>query len=559
VPLLTGGSSESKNFTSAYQRGNDIIIYLFPTHICADSLFDKIIHGQIKNRGQMKKNTIFLLTFIRVLTGWFFLYEGFIKLLDPSWTARYYLMGSRWIFAGLFHQMADSPAIMSVIDFANTWGLILIGMSLLTGLLVRWSSLAGFVLLMFYFVAYPPIPGYTFGALMEGSYLWINKTFLMALVLLVFGFLPNGKLFGLDRMIRRWRDEKAYAPVPKVKDEGFAVQRRELLRDLISLPFIGAFAYAFYRKRKWDSFEEKFLTGQQPDARTGATLLSFNTSQLDELQGQMHRGRIGDLELSRLIMGGNLIGGWAHARDLIYVSQLVKNYHTDERVMITLQLAEKCGVNSIITNPSLGRIMNKYWRETGGQMKFISDCGHRDGFISGIRQSEEAGAISMYCQGGIADQLYIDGRLDEIAEGLELIRSYGKQAGIGAHRIETIQGCVEQGIKPDYWVKTFHNLNYWSAAVDKEQLSTVDKGYKDNIYCFKPQETIDFMNKLDEPWIAFKVLAAGAIKPVEGFKAAFDAGADFICVGMYDFQIVEDCNIALETLANTNRIRTWKA
>lgn len=39
---------------------------------------------------------------------------------------------------------------------------------------------------------------------------------------------------------------------------------------------------------------------------------------------------------------------------------------------------------------------------------------------------------------------------------------------------------------------------------------------------------------------------------------AFDNGADFICVGMYDFQIVEDVNIALDTLANVNRIRPWR-
>jgi hypothetical protein len=67
------------------------------------------------------------------------------------------------------------------------------------------------------------------------------------------------------------------------------------------------------------------------------------------------------------------------------------------------------------------------------------------------------------------------------------------------------------------------------------------------------------MSNLDEPWIAFKTLAAGAIRPEQGFKYAFDGGADFICVGMYDFQIVEDVNIALDVLANVNRTRDWKA
>ena len=505
----------------------------------------------------MKKFSVYLVTILRILTGWYFLYEGFVKLMDPGWSARAYLTGSRWVFSGFFHQMAESPVILGVVDFLNVWGLILIGLSLIAGLLVRWSSIAGFILLLFYFVAYPPIPGYTFGAVTEGSYLWVNRTLIQSIMLLVFAFLPPWQFFGIDRLIRRWREEKAHAPIPGVKEEGTSLQRRELLRDLIGIPFLGAFAYALYRKKRWDSFEEKYLAGD-PDARTGATILSFTVAQLDELEGQIPKGKIGNMELSRLIMGGNLIGGWAHARDLIYVSQLVKSYHTDDRVMMTLQLAEKCGINSIITNPALARIINKYWRETGGRMKFISDCGYRNDFLEGIRRSEEAGAASMYCQGGIADQLVVDGNLDEIAKGIDLIRSYGKPAGIGAHLIGTIKACVDHGIKPDYWVKTFHYDNYWSAQVDTERRSTVDKEYKDNIYCFRPQETIDFMNSLEEPWIAFKVLAAGAIRPKEGFQAAFDAGADFICVGMYDFQIVEDCNIANNVLDNVNRSRPWR-
>jgi NAD(P)H-dependent flavin oxidoreductase YrpB (nitropropane dioxygenase family) len=56
------------------------------------------------------------------------------------------------------------------------------------------------------------------------------------------------------------------------------------------------------------------------------------------------------------------------------------------------------------------------------------------------------------------------------------------------------------------------------------------------------------MNQLKQPWIAFKVLAAGAIKPQEGMQFAFENGADFVCMGMYDFQIVEDCNIATDLL-----------
>ena len=60
--------------------------------------------------------------------------------------------------------------------------------------------------------------------------------------------------------------------------------------------------------------------------------------------------------------------------------------------------------------------------------------------------------------------------------------------------------------------------------------------------------------------IGFKILTGGAIDPKDGFKWAFQNGADFICVGMFDFQVVEDVNICIDTLAGLqNRKREWIA
>ena len=56
------------------------------------------------------------------------------------------------------------------------------------------------------------------------------------------------------------------------------------------------------------------------------------------------------------------------------------------------------------------------------------------------------------------------------------------------------------------------------------------------------------MRERHEPWIAFKVMAAGAIHPKDAFSYAWESGADFVCAGMYDFQMVEDVNIAVAAL-----------
>jgi hypothetical protein len=77
-----------------------------------------------------------------------------------------------------------------------------------------------------------------------------------------------------------------------------------------------------------------------------------------------------------------------------------------------------------------------------------------------------------------------------------------------------------------------------------------------------PEITIEFMKTVEKPWIAYKVLAAGAIHPREGFRYAFENGADFICAGMLDFQIEEDVQITKDIIAELNktgRERPWMA
>jgi hypothetical protein len=114
-----------------------------------------------------------------------------------------------------------------------------------------------------------------------------------------------------------------------------------------------------------------------------------------------------------------------------------------------------------------------------------------------------------------------------------------------------VKVCVSAGVRPDFWMKTLHTTDYWSATPTREQ---------NNIWCTDPEETIAYMRDLEEPWIAFKVLAAGALEPEKAFRFAFENGADFICVGMYDFQIVDDVNIALDVLeSKPARERPWRA
>jgi hypothetical protein len=60
---------------------------------------------------------------------------------------------------------------------------------------------------------------------------------------------------------------------------------------------------------------------------------------------------------------------------------------------------------------------------------------------------------------------------------------------------------------------------------------TGDTGTYDNSWCRSADEVIDFMKTVTKPWVAFKVMAAGAIPPRKAFPHAFNSGADFVLAG----------------------------
>ena len=131
----------------------------------------------------------FFLFLRRVTVGWMFFYAGITKVLNPQWSAEGYLKGAK-AFTWFFQIILD-PNILPIINFINKWGLTFLGISLILGLFVRFSSLLGVLLMALYYIALGfPYPN-------PHSYI-VDEHIIYISILFFFAAIKAGRVFGLD-------------------------------------------------------------------------------------------------------------------------------------------------------------------------------------------------------------------------------------------------------------------------------------------------------------------------------------------------------------------------
>lgn len=239
-------------------------------------------------------------------------------------------------------------------------------------------------------------------------------------------------------------------------------------------------------------------------------------------------GKIGKYEVSRLICGGNPFRSFAHSGEFKYVSRLFAQYFTDDKVVETLSLCADNDINTFLgrTDDHVARFLDKYEQSRGERIQWIAQTApEREPIEVNIKFAAEREAIGCFTHGRTSDELAAAGNLAKIGECMSMIRENGMIAGVGSHKPEVIRAVHEAGIDVDFFFLTINNVGY---------------------QCENPGLAGEIMRSIDKPFIGFKVLGAGRTVPQEGFRFAVESGADFIAVGMFDFQIEQNVAIAKE-------------
>lgn len=132
-----------------------------------------------------------LLVLLRLSMAWVFLYAASHQVFNPEFSVTGFLSSTK-TFHGVFAPFTN-PAVAPFITFLVAYGHLLIGLSLLVGLMTRLSSVFGIGLMLVYWMAHMDFP-----YISNANNFLLDEHIVYALVLGLVIAAHAGHVWGLD-------------------------------------------------------------------------------------------------------------------------------------------------------------------------------------------------------------------------------------------------------------------------------------------------------------------------------------------------------------------------
>lgn len=238
--------------------------------------------------------------------------------------------------------------------------------------------------------------------------------------------------------------------------------------------------------------------------------------------------QLGELQISRFILGSNPFSGFSHQTPEIDLA--MKRYYMTETIKRTIRDAESLGVNTMVarTDHHVMRVLLEYWDQGGTIQWFAQTCPEVGDHQACVARAAAGGARACHIHGGVMDFLLAQGRLDEIPPVVKMIRDRGMLAGIAGHNPKVFE-WAESNLDLDYYLCSYYNSAHRDARA--EHVSGMKEWFLDE----DRQIMAGLIRTLSRPVIHYKVMAAGRNDPRAAldFVARHMRATDAVCVGVY--------------------------
>ncbi len=224
-----------------------------------------------------------------------------------------------------------------------------------------------------------------------------------------------------------------------------------------------------------------------------------------ESVGMLPTIRIGHLEVTRLICGGNPFSGFSHVSgDLDW--EMVQ-YYTMPRLQECLQECWRNGINTVQSRGDRHQMrMYLEHRLRGGQLHWIAQSASEFADIrANISEIARFQASAIYHHGTHTDNSWHTGKIDAVADIVKCIKDHGLPAGVGTHIPGVVLYAEEHGWETDFYMCCFYNLarGYKSAPAVEQNAYTRDRFPPED-----PERMTAVMRQVSKPCLGFKIMAA---------------------------------------------------
>jgi hypothetical protein len=247
--------------------------------------------------------------------------------------------------------------------------------------------------------------------------------------------------------------------------------------------------------------------------------------------------KIGEHQISRLIVGGNPFYGYSHFNRLF--SRHMVEWATPDRVCDTLRQCQAEGINTWqISHVDRAIADLKRHRAEGGRLQWILlshaeiENDHRL-----IGEAAKLAPVGMVHHGGSAERKRRGGRIQEVKDFLKAVRQSGVMVGLSTHDPEFLEQAESENWDVDFYMTALYYLTRPPAEFEK----ILGQRPLGEIYLpADPPRMFRAIRQCRRPCLAYKVLAAGRLTDTpqqveQAFRTAYQGikPSDAIIVGMY--------------------------
>jgi len=245
--------------------------------------------------------------------------------------------------------------------------------------------------------------------------------------------------------------------------------------------------------------------------------------------------KIGDKTITRMIVGGNPVQGYAHATQKL--AQHMMEYFTVEQTAKFLLHCEEMGINTFQSSYSdkVRDALRKVW-EAGSKIQFIALTAD-DPTQTPLDKILPLNPIAISHHGVVTDSRFREGKQELIHDYIKKVHDKGLLAGMSSHNPKNIAAAEEAGWENDFFMTCFYNVVRTDEDIKRDfgALLVGEPYLADD-----PKRMTDAVRQSKKICLGFKILAAGRLcqnqfAVEQAFRFAFQSikPTDAVIVGMY--------------------------